>query len=98
MTGVQDAPAEDLQVASIPNIESIINNNKYAGVSDAEIARRVSSMLEPYQTELQRKNIQLRNNRATGNTQKVAELEREMAGIQASLDYYQNPLELIASR
>ena len=38
------------------------------------------------------------SNRAIGNAQKVAELEREMAGIQASLDYYQNPLELIASR
>jgi hypothetical protein len=98
MTGVQDAPAQDSQVASIPNIESVINNNKDSNVSDAEIARRVSSMLEPYQTELQRKNIQLKNNRAIGNAQKVAELEREMAGIQASLDYYQNPLELIASR
>jgi hypothetical protein len=55
-------------------------------------------MLGSYRTQLERKNAQLRNNRAAGDTQKVAELEREIASIQASLDYYENPLELIASR
>ena len=98
MTGVQDAPAEEAQVASIPSIENMITNNKATGISDAEIARRVNSMLGSYRTQLERKNAQLRNNRAAGDTQKVAELEREIASIQASLDYYENPLELIASR
>ena len=98
MTGVQDAPAEEAQVASIPSIENMITNNKATGISDAEIARRVHSMLSSSRTELERKNAQLRNNRAAGDTQKVAELEREIASIQVSLDYYKNPLELIASR
>lgn len=98
MMGVQGAPAEEAQVASIPSIENMITNNKATGISDAEIARRVNSMLGSYRNQLERKNAQLRNNRAAGDTQKVAELEREIASIQASLDYYENPLELIASR
>lgn len=98
MMGVQDAPSEEAQVASIPSIENMITNNKATGISDAEIARRVNSMLGSYRIQLERKNAQLRNNRAAGDTQKVAELEREIASIQASLDYYENPLELIASR
>lgn len=104
MMGVQDAPAEERPVAMDDQIENVISYHQRTNSNPEIIERSVSNILNVRKAELERLETALESQNKLkdlpqfGNEQFIAQLESQIKSLKDTINYYENPLELIASR
>jgi hypothetical protein len=104
MTGVQDAPAEEQPTGMDEQIESMIAFNKRMNAKQETIESSVNNILNSRKADLERLETALESQNKMkdfpgfGDEQFTASLEAQIKSLKDTIDYYQNPLELIASR
>lgn len=104
MTGVQDAPAEERPTGMDEQIESMIAFNKRMNAKQETIESSVNNILNSRKADLERLETALESQNKMkdfpgfGDEQFIASLEAQIKSLKDTIDYYQNPLELIASR
>ena len=104
MMGVQDAPAEERPVAMDDQIENVISYHQRTNSNPEIIERSVSNILNVRKKDLERLETALESQNKLkdlpqfGNEQFIAQLESQIKSLRDTINYYENPLELIASR
>jgi|DEB0MinimDraft_6_1074348.scaffolds.fasta_scaffold04429_4 hypothetical protein len=104
MVGVQDAPSEERPVGMDDQIERMISFNQRMNAKPETIESSVSNILNVRKAELERLETALESQNKMkdfpgfGDEQFIAQLESQIKSLRDTINYYENPLELIASR